>query len=212
MNNLNKKLIIISAPSGCGKTTLSKMLIAHNKDFILSISATTRAKRTGEIDGKDYFFYDQNEFKQLIDSNNLLEYAMIYENYYGTPKKFVDEQLIKGKNIIFDIDFQGAKQLKMHKKAYEIISIFILPPSLKELQTRLFSRAQDDENIIAKRLQFAKQEIENAKFYDYVVVNDNLELCYQKIMKILNDDGKNYQDYSQQLISNLLAEECGKEF
>lgn len=178
-------LIIISSPSGAGKSTLCSMVISNDDNIKLSISTTTRAKRPKEIDGKDYHFIDKNKFQEMVDNAEFLEYATVFENSYGTPKKVVEEELKKGNEVIFDIDWQGARQVKEKFSADEVISIFILPPSLVELKKRLESRAQDDEKTVLKRMAKAQDEISHFNEYDYILINENLNDTYQKIRSII---------------------------
>ena len=177
------KLIIISSPSGAGKTTITKKLILLEKNIKLSVSVTTRKPRKNEVNKKDYIFVTKKEFNQLIKKNSFLEYAEVFGNFYGTLKKNILEN-IKKKNIILDIDWQGARQIKKHLPKVTT-TIFILPPSLKELKKRLTKRESSKE-FIKLRMSKAKKEITHWKEYDYVVVNDNLNKCVIEIKKILH--------------------------
>lgn len=188
-NNNSKKgrLIVVSAPSGAGKTTLVSALLQAKPDLKLSISHTTRPIRPGEQDGINYYFVDQQEFKHLLDSRDFLEYAKVYDYYYGTSKVWVEEELSKGSDIILEIDWQGAKQIKaMYKDA---IFIYILPPSLMVLRDRLTKRAQDQQDVIEKRLSKAKEDISYYKEFDYIVVNDDLEIAKNQLMAIITSLG-----------------------
>lgn len=180
------KLIIISSPSGAGKTSITHELLGKNKNFVLSISATTRSKRLTEIDGRDYFFYDVSEFKQRIKNDEFLEYAKVYDNFYGTPKDFVRENIKQNKNVVFDIDWQGARLLKQDNE-FSIISFFVLPPSLKALQQRLISRGLDSEEIIASRMKRANTEISHYKEYDHVLINEDFHIATQEILDVVNN-------------------------
>jgi len=181
-----KSLIIISSPSGAGKSSICQLLLQKNKNLIASISATTRIKRPKEIDGKDYFFISQEKFKEMIKNNEFAEYAKVFDNLYGTPKEFISEQIAKNKKIIFDIDWQGARSLfKIYGKE-NIISIFILPPSTEELRRRLQNRRQDSKDIIESRMSMASQEISHKDEYEYVVINKDLKLAVEEIINILN--------------------------
>ena len=176
-------LIVISAPSGTGKSTLCHMLLKAFPDMEFSVSYTTRKPRSGEINGKDYFFVDRETFEKMIEEGDFLEWAEVYGNLYGTSKSQVTKALEAGKDILLDIDTQGALQVK--KNFPEAVLIFILPPSLIELERRLRSRGTDNEETIEKRLRIAKGEIEKAFHYDYLVVNDVLEVAFEKLRSII---------------------------
>jgi len=176
-------LIVISAPSGTGKTTLTHMLLKEFPDMEFSVSYTTRKPRPGEVNGKDYFFVDRETFEKMIEEGDFLEWAEVYGNLYGTSKSQVLKALNEGKDILLDIDTQGALQVK--KNFPEAVLIFILPPSFKELERRLRSRGTDDEETIEKRLKIARVEVERAPLYDYIVVNDRLEKAYEKLKSIV---------------------------
>jgi guanylate kinase len=178
-------LIIISSPSGAGKSTLCKMIIQNDPLINLSISATTRHQRSHEIDGKDYFFVDDEKFKEMKDKNKFLEHAKVFENYYGTPQFMVEETLDKGRCVLFDIDWQGARQIRDAYDNTSIISIFILPPSLEELERRLKSRDSDSFEVVQNRMEKALEEISHFSEYDYILVNDDLNNTYQKIRAII---------------------------
>tara|TARA_Y100000746_G_scaffold211072_1_gene201835 strand:- start:89 stop:721 length:633 start_codon:yes stop_codon:yes gene_type:complete len=183
-------IVILSSPSGAGKTSLVKEISLKNNYFI-SISHTTRKPRSNEIDGKDYFFINQNEFKELISKRKFLEYAKVFNNYYGSSEDVVFEKLDKGKNVIFDIDWQGTEQIKGKKLRYKIITIFILPPSRKELFNRLLNRDKNDEKNAAERMKQFDKDVIHWKNYDLVVVNDDFNKCYEKIIKYINSIKKN---------------------
>jgi len=172
-------LIILSAPSGCGKSTIAEKLVSFDHNIVLSISNTTRAPRIGEIDGIHYFFKTPEEFER----EQYLESATIYDHRYGTPLSFVQHHLQLGKDVLFDIDYQGTKQILAHKIS-KIVSIFILPPSIETLRHRLESRG-DKPELIKQRLALAQTEIDHAKYYDYVVVNDNLDTALHEIQSII---------------------------
>jgi guanylate kinase len=180
-------LIIISSPSGAGKSTICNMLIQNNQDMQLSISATTRQKRQNEIDGQDYYFVTQDEFNNLKNNNQLLESAKIFGNNYGTPKQMIDEAFSKNKNVLFDIDWQGARQLNEKFNHNKILSFFLLPPSMKELYSRLQKRAMDSEEIVRKRMLGAIDEINHFNEYDYVLINENLQQTYNRINNIIHN-------------------------
>lgn len=177
-------LFILSSPSGAGKTTITRSLLANDPDLRVSVSVTTRPPRPGEEDGKDYHFISKEQFTAMIDNNQLLEHAKVFGNYYGTPLKPVEEALANSQDIIFDIDWQGTQQLKQ-KLVNDLVTVFILPPSQEELERRLRSRQQDDESIIQDRMQKASDEISHYSEYDYIIVNTNLEKSIQKAQSIL---------------------------
>ena len=183
-------VVVLSSPSGAGKTTLVKK-IAQENNFKISVSYTTRKPRTNEVNGKDYFFIEEEEFKNLIKNKDLLEYAKVFENYYGSSKKQVFEKLSKGENVIFDIDWQGTEQIKKKKLNYKLITFFILPPSKSELFDRLKNRDMRDKNIVEKRMRQFNQDIEHWENYDFVVINDDLEKCYSEIIKFINNKTEN---------------------
>ena len=193
-------IIILSSPSGAGKTTLVRK-ISNLKDFIISISYTTRKPRTDEVNGKDYFFINKEEFKKLISLGEFLEYANVFGNYYGSSKKKIIENLKKGKNVIFDIDWQGTEQIKGRRLKYQLITFFILPPSRKVLFDRLSNRDMKDKFIVEERMKKFDQDILKWKDYDFVVINDDLETCYNKISNLINAKlNNNKGDYDQQFI------------
>tara|TARA_Y100000741_G_scaffold9421_1_gene7803 strand:- start:376 stop:1008 length:633 start_codon:yes stop_codon:yes gene_type:complete len=178
-------IVVLSSPSGAGKTTLVKK-IAQEINFKISISYTTRKPRTIEVNGKDYFFISEEKFKNLIDNNEFLEHAKVFENYYGSSKNQVFEKLNKGENVIFDIDWQGTEQIKKQKLKYKIITFFILPPSKSELFNRLKNRDMKDKNIVEERMNQFNEDITHWENYDFVVINDNLEKCYEEIIRLIN--------------------------
>ncbi len=195
-------IIVLSSPSGAGKTTLVKK-IAEEKKFKISISYTTRKPRTNELNGKDYFFIEENEFKNLIKNEEFLEYAKVFENYYGSSKSQVLQHLKKGDSVIFDIDWQGAEQIKKQKLNYNLITFFILPPSKEELFKRLKNRDMKDKNIVEKRMKQFNEDINHWKNYDFVVINDNLDKCYNEIVSLINKKIINSEiNYDSLKISN----------
>ena len=198
-------MYILSSPSGAGKTTLVKK-ISKNKNFSVSISHTTRLPRPNEKNGKDYFFISKNNFKKLIKKGEFLEHAKVFENYYGSSKKIIIEKLNKGKNIIFDIDWQGTRQIRNKKLKYRLITIFILPPSKKELIKRLNKRENNNMKTVKKRMKEFKKDLSKWKEYDYVFINDDLKTCYKKIMKIIKSKNKVKFDrnYIKKHVKNLL--------
>ena len=183
-------VVVLSSPSGAGKTTLVKK-IAQENNFKISISFTTRKPRTNEVNGKDYFFISEEDFKNLIKNKEFLEYAKVFENYYGSSKSQVFENLNKGENVIFDIDWQGTEQIKKQKLNYKLITFFILPPSKSELFNRLKNRDMKDKNIVEERMKQFNEDIKQWENYDFVVINDDLEKCYNKIIRFINEKIKN---------------------
>jgi guanylate kinase len=175
----------MSSPSGAGKTTLSRKLLATDKNITMSVSVTTRSPRPGEVEGKDYFFITKDRFAQMRDRGELLEYAEVFGNFYGTPKKPVEEALAKGRDVLFDIDWQGTQQLAQAMED-DLVRLFILPPSADELQNRLINRAQDTSSVVAKRMAEASREISHWPEYDYVIVNDDVDASQGEVMAILN--------------------------
>ena len=177
-------MLVMSSPSGAGKTTLSRMLLASDTNVTMSISVTTRPPRPGEVEAKDYYFISKERFAQMRDRKELLEWAEVFGNYYGTPRKPVDEALAKGRDVLFDIDWQGTQQLAQAMED-DLVRIFVLPPSADELQNRLISRAQDSSSVVAKRMAEASREISHWPEYDYVIVNDELEDSLAQVMAVL---------------------------
>lgn len=176
-------ILVLTAPSGAGKTTLSRMLVQRYPQCQLSISHTTREARPGEVNGRDYFFVELDEFLSMIQEGKFLEYATVHGNYYGTSFQYLHQAMEQGMNVLLDIDYQGAFQLK--KKMPEAILVFILPPSLEDLRERLTSRGRDDDEVVKLRLQNAEEEILQYSHFDYVVVNEDLEQAYEQLASIL---------------------------
>jgi guanylate kinase len=174
----------MSSPSGAGKTTLSRALLARDPNVIMSVSVTTRAPRPGEVEGKDYYFVSKERFGQMRDRNELLEYAEVFGNYYGTPRRAVEEALAQGRDVLFDIDWQGTQQLAQAMED-DLVRIFILPPSAEDLRVRLIQRAQDSATVVAKRMAEAANEISHWPEYDYVIVNDSIAESGEQITAIL---------------------------
>ena len=199
-------MYILSSPSGAGKTTLVKK-ISKNKNFSISISHTTRLPRPNEKDGKDYYFVSKNHFKKLIKKGEFLEHAKVFDNYYGSSKKLVIQKLKRGKNIIFDIDWQGTRQIRNKKLKYKLLTIFVLPPSKKELLKRLLKREKKNFRTVKKRMKGFKKDLSKWKEYDYVVVNDNLNDCYKKIMNFIKKKNKtsNNKKFIQKHVKKLLS-------
>ena len=197
-------IVILSSPSGAGKTTLVKQISKRN-NFQISISHTTRKPRSNETEGKDYYFVSESEFKNLIDENKFLEYAKVFKNYYGSSKDVVFKKLNNAENVIFDIDWQGTQQIKRQKLNYKIVTIFILPPSRDELYNRLLNRDRNDEKIAKERMTQFNEDVIHWKDYDYVVINDNLENCYKKIIKFIKS-GDNKKDSNYKKLISLHVE------
>ena len=197
-------IVILSSPSGAGKTTLVKE-ISRKNNFQISISHTTRKPRSNETDGKDYFFVSETEFENLILEDKFLEYAKVFQHYYGSSKDVIFKKLKKGKNVIFDIDWQGTQQIKKQKLNYKIVTIFILPPSRDELYNRLLNRDRNDEKIAKERMTQFNEDVIHWKDYDYVVINDNLENCYKKIIKFIKS-GDNKKDSNYKKLISLHVE------
>ena len=184
---LNRRglLFILSSPSGAGKTTISRMLLTADDAVKLSVSATTRPPREGEIDGIDYHFVSNAKFDDMIEKDDFYEWAEVFGNRYGTPKGYIRKGLKEGQDFLFDIDWQGTQQLKQ-KDDQDVVTVFILPPSLGELRRRLESRATDSEDVIDRRMDRARGEISHWAEYDYVVINDDVDACFVKVREILH--------------------------
>lgn len=186
INNFRRGLMLVmSSPSGAGKSTLTRMLLADDVQMKMSVSATTRTPRPGEIEGEHYYFMEKDTFNTMVDEGGFLEYATVFENSYGTPRQPVEDALADGLDVIFDIDWQGTQQLAQSPMHADLVTVFILPPSIVELEKRLKTRAQDSDEVIAKRMAKAEAEISHWAEYDYVLVNDNLQDTYQKLKEIL---------------------------
>ena len=187
MNNLNKKkgvMLVLSSPSGAGKSSICKSLMSLDKNLSLSVSTTTRKKRPNEKSGEDYIFVSTEEFKNMLSNNNFIEYANVFDNYYGTVKSLVDNKINNGQDLIFDIDWQGAQQLR-EKMRENVVSIFILPPSKRELERRLKIRGQDSDDVVKKRMDGASAEITHWAEYDYVIINEDLNKSVNAVLGIL---------------------------
>ncbi len=195
-------MVILSSPSGAGKTTLVRLLAKKN-NFYVSISHTTRKPRPNEANGKDYFFVTDEEFKRLIKNQEFLEYAKVFDNYYGTSRTPVIQNLEKNQNVIFDIDWQGADQIKNKKMDYKLITFFILPPSKKVLFERLSNRDMKDKLIAEERMKQFDRDVLHWINYDYIVINDNLEDCFLKIQKLIDAEVNNgSRDYDRDFIKD----------
>ena len=187
MSVLNRRglLIILSSPSGAGKSTLSRMLLKWDDNLQFSISATTRAPRDGEVDGKDYDFKSREAFDAMVEGGEMLEHATVFENSYGSPRGPVEQAVNAGTDVIFDVDWQGGQQIRGSILQKDVVSIFILPPSIKELERRLVTRGQDSAEVIARRMAKSQSEISHWAEYDYVLVNDDLDACFERLKTIL---------------------------
>jgi len=177
-------MFVLSSPSGAGKTTLSRLLIERMPGLRMSVSVTTRAKRPGEVDGKDYYFVDQSRFEAMIANGDLLEWATVFENRYGTPRAPVEAALAAGQDVLFDIDWQGTQQLRSRSPS-DVVSVFILPPSARALEQRLHTRAQDSDGVIRDRMKKAGDEMSHFDAYDYIIVNDNIGIAFEAVKSIL---------------------------
>jgi guanylate kinase len=185
MSNRRGQLIILSSPSGAGKSTLSKRLRAWDPSIVFSVSATTRTARPGEVDGSDYYFMTETDFKSQVAEDGMLEHAHVFGNFYGSPKGPVEAAINDGRDVLFDIDWQGAQQIRNSALGQHTLSIFILPPSIKELRRRLETRAQDSDEVIAKRMQKSWDEISHWGSYDYVLINDDLDATEEDLKAIV---------------------------
>ncbi|MBU2427100.1 MAG: guanylate kinase [Gammaproteobacteria bacterium] len=206
MQHLPGNLFILSAPSGAGKSSLIHALLGQHQDMQLSVSHTTRAPRPGEVDGVHYHFVSVEAFKALIADNNFLEWAEVFGNYYGTSRTTIEQVLALGRDVFLDIDWQGARQIKYQVPS--VLSIFILPPSVAELEKRLNQRGQDNQEIIAKRMLQAKSEISHVTEYDYVLVNDDFQQCLNELQQVVLSQRltlQKQQQRQQALLTDLLA-------
>ena len=189
VKNKNGMMFVLSSPSGAGKTTLTKKIANNNGNFKISVSHTTRKPRPNEIDGEDYYFVNDEKFNFLIKNNSFYEYAKIFDHYYGTLKEPVKKFISEGKDVLFDIDWQGTNQLKSIENI-TLTTFFILPPDIKALRDRLLNRHEGHENLVQKRMNKFSEEISHWNEYNYVVINDNLELCYNRILDLMNSEKK----------------------
>lgn len=188
-DNLTRRgfMFVLSSPSGAGKTTLSRLLMQNDNNLVMSISSTTRKPRPNEVHGTDYYFIKNSEFEEKISEKFFYEYAEVFGNYYGTPRNKVESSISEGKDVLFDIDWQGTRRLTS-KARDDIVSVFILPPSMAELERRLRSRGQDSEEVIQKRMARAADEISHWNEYDYVIINTDIDASLQKILYILKSE------------------------
>ena len=205
MREMNRKglLLVVSGPSGCGKGTVLGEVFARQPDTYYSVSATTRSPRPGEVDGVQYHFLTKEEFEEKIAAGQMLEYAQYAGNYYGTPAQAVDEKLSQGKNVVLEIEVQGAKQVKLRRP--DAVMIFIMPPSMKELRRRLTQRGTEAQEVVERRLETARQEMPQAKDYDYIVFNDKLEDAVADLQAILKAEKMKYSrntDVTERVLSD----------
>lgn len=177
-------MFVLSSPSGAGKTTLSRMLVKEAASLQMSVSATTRPMRPGEVDGRDYYFVDRPKFDTMVAAGEFLEWANVFDNCYGTPKAPVEAALAAGRDVLFDIDWQGTQQLRSHAPN-DVVSVFVLPPSVQALEHRLHTRAQDSDEVIHGRMKKAGDEMSHYDAYDYIVVNDNVGIAFESVKAIL---------------------------
>ena len=203
--NFKSILIVISSPSGAGKTSLANAIVEENKNIYFSTSVTTRPPRDGEENGREYIFTNKNKFDEMIINGEFIEYAEVFGNYYGTPKGKTEEFLINGKDIIFDVDWQGGTKIRNSYLAPSVVSIFILPPSIKTLHERLLNRNKDDDKTVKLRMKEARSEISHWSEYDYILVNDNFEKVKKNIIKIIEIEKikRNRQNTLPDFISKL---------
>ena len=177
-------MLVLSSPSGAGKSTISRALLETENNLVMSVSATTRPMRPGEVDGKDYYFTAHDKFDEMIDNREFLEYATVFDNSYGTPRGPVETALQSGNDVLFDVDWQGTQQIKQNA-GEDFVSIFILPPSIEELEKRLYSRAQDSEEVVKSRMSKATSEMSHWDAYDYVIINDKIEESINLVREVL---------------------------
>ena len=177
-------MLVLSSPSGAGKTTIARRLLAEVKNLELSVSATTRKRRPGEVEGKDYYFINSQDFQIMINDHMLLEYAKVFDNFYGTPSTPVMQALSEGRDVLFDIDWQGTQQLADASRQ-DLVSVFILPPSTRDLEKRLLSRAQDSADVVSVRMSKASDEISHYREYDYILINHDIDLAVAQVKAIL---------------------------
>ena len=196
-------IIILSSPSGAGKSTITKKLLETDQRITLSVSATTREPRDGEEDGVHYYFLSKDSFEEEIEKGNFIEHAEVFGNYYGTLKREVEKKFADSKDIILDIDWQGARQVSDQMDNKRLLRIFILPPSIKELENRLRNRGTDSEEVIQKRMEQAKSEISHFNEYDYIVVNDDIEETFRQIQSII--EAKRLRNIEQNVLEDFVA-------
>ena len=178
-------MLVLSSPSGAGKSTISRALLERHPDLTMSVSATTRPMRPGEVEGKDYYFIDKAKFEDMVADGDFLEHAQVFDNYYGTPRPPVVKALEQGKDVLFDVDWQGTQQLRQNARD-DLVSIFILPPSVEELERRLYARAQDPADVVKKRMAKATSEMSHWAEYDYIIINEAIEHSVREAKAILS--------------------------
>ena len=183
-SNRRGLMVVLSSPSGAGKTTLTRKLLAAHSDMSMSVSATTRKPRPGEVEGHDYYFVSKDKFSEMIETEDFLEHAKVFDNHYGTPRGPVEAALMGGQDVIFDIDWQGAQQLEQ-AAVDDLVKIFILPPDMRALEARLRTRAQDSDDVIAKRMSKSEAEISHWSEYDYIIVNEDVETALSELESIV---------------------------
>jgi len=208
MQNIRRgMMVVLSSPSGAGKTTISKKVLQTDNQISLSVSYTTRPRRSAEVDGIDYHFIAKESFEEMISKEEFVEYASVFGNFYGTPKIQIENHLNNGRDILFDIDWQGTRQLVSYSRE-DVVSIFVLPPSLNELERRLRGRAQDSEEVLQDRMQKAKQEISHWDEYDYVIVNNDVEQALIQVLDIIHAErikrhrNVNLNEFVQQILQS----------
>ncbi len=180
-------MLVLSSPSGAGKSSISRALLKQDQNIVMSVSYTTRAPRPGEVEGKDYHFVTEAHFTELVAENGMLEHARVFDHHYGTPRKPVERALSEGRDVLFDIDWQGTQQLGQNAAA-DLVSVFVLPPSMEELERRLHSRAQDSAEVVKRRMAKAGDEMSHYREYDYIIVNRDLETSITQVQGILNSE------------------------
>jgi len=201
-------MLVLSSPSGAGKSSIARSLLDSEPNLWMSVSVTTRRPRPGEAHGRDYYFIDETEYARMVAGNQLLEHALVFGHRYGTPRAPVEEALAAGRDVLFDVDWQGAQQLSQSATFAHPVTVFILPPSMGELRERLRNRAQDSEDVVQRRMARAADEISHWAEYDYVLVNDELAVCIEKVRSILRAERlrRFYQVGLRDFVAGLLSE------